>query len=220
MNRNEGARGSDATQKTLTGGRAGTPRWAALLMHRTVEQATRRTLRNAGWPREELDDGVQEVRLDVVGAVRRGAVVPDDLDEMAAYCTTIARRASIDRGRHEAVVARVCDGPCGRPDKTGAKAQMLAHAARTVGRDPIDARRQLTIAADLFREGRMPARGVAILEGVASGCSTPEIAEEEGLSRDAVKGRLRTMRRTYRARLEDERLTGGPSVGERKRARR
>ena len=47
----------------------------------------------------------------------------------------------------------------------------------------------------------MPRDGVDILEGVASRCTHQEIADDLGITDQAVKGRLGTMRRVFRARM-------------------
>ena len=43
-------------------------------------------------------------------------------------------------------------------------------------RDPVDTGRQLEVLAQLFREKKMPADGVDILEGIACRCTREEIA--------------------------------------------
>jgi hypothetical protein len=68
-------------------------------------------------------------------------------------------------------------------------------------RDPVDARRQLEVLAQLFREGRMPEHGVDILEGIASRCKLKTIAKELELTDRAVEGRIGTMRDLFRARM-------------------
>jgi hypothetical protein len=58
-------------------------------------------------------------------------------------------------------------------------------------------------AAGLFREGRMPEHGVDIPEGAASACTHGEIAQELGISDRTVEGRLKTMRKAFRQRIEE-----------------
>lgn len=182
------------------------PPWALLLTSKAVEKVTRGALAKAGWPRSELEDGVQEVRLKIVVAAKRGARLPEDEATMAAYCATTARRVAIDRHRGTATEEDALDGSRPEPERASADTQLRLHAARVVGRDPVDAGRQLEVAAQLFREGKMPAKGVAILEGIASGCSGPEVAHEEGITAFALQGRLKSMRRSFRQRLEEEGL--------------
>ena len=68
-------------------------------------------------------------------------------------------------------------------------------------RDPADARGQLQVLADLFREGRMPQDGATILEGVATRASYKEIAEGLGISEELARWRMREMTRIYRHRM-------------------
>jgi DNA-binding NarL/FixJ family response regulator len=58
--------------------------------------------------------------------------------------------------------------------------------------------RALEVAAELFREGKMPEHGVDILEGVACRCSHEEIGADLGISDRTVEGRLKTMRRVFK----------------------
>jgi hypothetical protein len=79
-------------------------------------------------------------------------------------------------------------------------------AARTgiggpIWRDPVDAGKQLEVAAQLFRDGRMPEHGVDILEAVAAGCTYKRIAHELGITEDLAKWRMREMHRIFRTRI-------------------
>jgi DNA-directed RNA polymerase specialized sigma24 family protein len=62
----------------------------------------------------------------------------------------------------------------------------------------VDAGRQLEVAADLFRKGRMPELGVDILDAVAAEYSYQKVAEELGLTASTVRGRVRAMRNRFR----------------------
>jgi hypothetical protein len=67
--------------------------------------------------------------------------------------------------------------------------------------EAIFAGRQLEVLAQLFRERKMPADGVDILEGVASRCTWAEIAEPLELEEEQATGRYRRMKDTYRRRM-------------------
>jgi hypothetical protein len=73
-------------------------------------------------------------------------------------------------------------------------------------RDPVDAGRQLEVAAELFREGRMPEHGVDILEGVACDCTYKEVGDDLKLSARAVEGRIGTMRQLFKQRIVQRRM--------------
>ena len=68
-------------------------------------------------------------------------------------------------------------------------------------RDPVDAGRQLEVAAQLFREGRMPPHGVEILEGVATGYTYKQIASGLRINEELARWRMREMCRIYRTRM-------------------
>jgi DNA-directed RNA polymerase specialized sigma24 family protein len=121
---------------------------------------------------------------------------------MRALAWRVAKHHAIDALRVAGTEARIIVGPC-NPDEHGVVER------GGVRRDPVDTRRQLEILAGLFREGTMPEHGVDILEGIASGCSYREVAADLGLTEGAVEGRLRTMRRVFRARMSELGLLAG-----------
>ncbi len=106
-------------------------------------------------------------------------------------CSKIARDWAIDRRRQEKKEAEWCVGPCEDPDEY---APLVPSGEQ---RDPVDAARQLEVAADLFRAGRMPEHGVDILEGVASRLKYRKVGEDLGISAQSVKGRMYTMRKLF-----------------------
>ncbi len=119
---------------------------------------------------------------------------------MKALCAKIARDYAVDCIRKKKFRDRYDVGLCEFPDDYSPPGPSGEQ------RDPVDAARQLEEAAALFREGIMPEDGVDILEGVASGCSYPEIGEDLGISARAVRGRLNTMRKRFRERLEEREM--------------
>jgi DNA-directed RNA polymerase specialized sigma24 family protein len=106
----------------------------------------------------------------------------------------IARNHAIDLLRSAEKNARDLVGRCDADEYT-----RLEYGAEQ--RDPVDAGRPLEVLAQLFREGRMPQDGVDILEGVASRCTQEEIAQDLGITVDAVDRRMRTMRKAFRLRM-------------------
>jgi len=165
--------------------------YAILLTDREVDRATCGTLLRNGWPEEEIEDGLADVRLRVIAAIHRGEPPPPTLRAMRAFCAKVAKDHAIDRLRKRETAEKWSDGLCEDPDEVAA----LVFSGEP--RDPVDAARQLELAAELFREGKMPEHGVDILEGVASGCSYAEVGEDLGLTHWAVKGRLKTMRKRF-----------------------
>jgi len=149
-----------------------------------------------GTPRNELQDTMQDVYLKVLTAFRKkGALVPADLRAMKAYCATVAKNHAIDTLRTAAGPEEVFVDTCENPDEF----TPLEYGAQR--RDPVDARRQLEVLAQLFREGRMPKDGVDILEGVAFRCSYPKIARELRIDKELARWRMREMTRIFRARM-------------------
>jgi len=176
------------------------PGYAKLLTARSVNRAIGGVLRRNGWPKEELEDGLGDVRVKVVAAIARGAPPPATVRKMRAFCAKIARDLAIDRLRKKATEQEWCDGLCEDPDEY---APILPSGEQ---RDPVDAARQLEVAAELFREGRMPQDGVEILEGIASGCTFGEVGKELGITDRAVEGRLKTMRTRFREQIDARRM--------------
>jgi DNA-directed RNA polymerase specialized sigma24 family protein len=177
--------------------------YGAILADKQVDAAVKGMLFIHGWAQDDLADGLGEVRLRAIARFSRGLEPPETVGEMKALCAKIARDYAVDCLRKKVTQDRHCVGLCENPDECtpleyGAPAQ----------RDPVDAGRELEIAADLFRRGEMPEHGVDILEGIACGCSFKEVGEDLGITDRAVEGRLKTMRRMYRQELEDREMTG------------
>jgi DNA-directed RNA polymerase specialized sigma24 family protein len=152
-----------------------------------------------GIPEQDLEDAMQDVFVRALTALRKGtARVPADLREMKAFCAAIAKKFAMATLRKDARRERL--GHAGICETDADEHTPLEYGA-PVQRDPVDAGRQLEVAAQLFREGRMPAHGVDILEGVAAGCTYKEIGADLGISDRAVEGRVGTMRDLFRARM-------------------
>jgi RNA polymerase sigma factor (sigma-70 family) len=164
------------------------------LTHPEVTQTLLATLTTNGIEPRNLEDAIQDVHVKVLASFQNGAPVPSDLDAMKALCATVARHHAIDTLRRRRA-SKLDVRFTGDPER-----HALPEPTRRT-RDPVDARRQLEVLRDLFREGKMPERGADILEGVAWGVTYDQLARELGISHRAVEGRLRTMRRLYRARM-------------------
>jgi RNA polymerase sigma factor (sigma-70 family) len=151
-------------------------------------------LRASGVRKQDVQDGIQDVYVKVLTAFGKGAAVPDNVGAMKALCVTVAKNHIIDEQRRAEPRKRDMAGRCDADEYTP-----LEYGVEQ--RDPVDAGRQLEVLAQLFRERRMPEHGVDILEGVASRCTHQEIAGELGITDQAVKGRLATMRAVFRGRM-------------------
>jgi RNA polymerase sigma factor (sigma-70 family) len=165
----------------------------ALLTHPDNRRVIEGTLLAQGTRRQDLQDAVQDVYVKALTSFQRSPA-PPDLERMKAFCALIARNHAIDELRKADFRKRDLVGTCDADQYTP-----LEYGAAQ--RDPVDAGRQLEVLAQLFREGRMPEDGVDILEGVASRCTQEEIAQDLGITVDAVDRRLRTMRKAFRQRM-------------------
>jgi len=168
--------------------------FAAILMAPKVTNAVLRAFMTRGWRRrQDLEDLLGEVRLAAVKAFnRRGVRPPETVDQMCCFCVKIARNHAASIRRRERVARENgYVGLCELPDEE------LPLEDRWEGRDPIDAHRQLEVAADLFRQGRMPEHGVEILYNEGVGAKWKDIGADVGISDRAVEGRLKTMRMAF-----------------------
>jgi RNA polymerase sigma factor (sigma-70 family) len=147
-----------------------------------------------GYDKQDLEDGLQDVYLKALQVFRR-IKPPADLAGMRAFCRKLARDMAIDRLRRADRRKRDFVGLCEDPDEF----TPLEYGAEQ--RDPVDGRRQLAVLAELFRDDCMPEHGVEILEGVACGCTHPQIGEDLGITADTVEGRMRMMRDRFRSRM-------------------
>ena len=183
------------SKKRLTDAQKNDPR-LQLLSDDQLARLLRFVLRTNGYPGDELPDGVQEVRRRAL-AWFVDHEPPADLAGMKTLCATIAKRYAISLRRKKEISDRyegvLADGQDADdyelPTPSGEQ------------RDPVDAGRQLELAAELFREGRMPEHGVDILEGVACDCTYQEVGDDLGLTARAVEGRMGTMRRLFKRRI-------------------
>jgi RNA polymerase sigma factor (sigma-70 family) len=166
----------------------------ALLTHPEVTDGICGALVAGRFKKQDLQDGVQDVYVKVLTAFSQGTPVPADVGGMRALCATVAKNHAIDRLR-KADTRKHDSLEEVRPE------EHWQLQRRVEQRDPVDTGRQLEVLAQLFREGRMPEDGVDILEGVASSCTHEEVGEDLGISDQAVKGRLSTMRSVFRARM-------------------
>jgi DNA-directed RNA polymerase specialized sigma24 family protein len=167
---------------------------SVLVNHPTVVAAIVAVLRGGGIAKQDVKDGLADVQLRALESFQRRDP-PADVGAMRALCVKIAHNYAINRWKKQSFRSQWDTGLCEEPDEHGPL------AARHEGRDPVDERRQLEALADLFREGRMPEHGARILEVVSDGGSFREVGDELGITADTVKGRLKKMRRIFRARL-------------------
>ncbi len=174
-------------------------RW---LPHPETARAICGALAMTGMPYQELEDGMQDVFVRALKAFRRTvpppAQVPATLEEMKNFCAAIAKNHV--KNKHRDAARRRKLGYVGTCERDADEYTPLEYGAPQQ-RDPVDARRQLEAAAQLFREGRMPEHGVDILEGVAAGCTYKQIGSDLGITDRAVEGRMGTTRDAYRKRM-------------------
>jgi DNA-directed RNA polymerase specialized sigma24 family protein len=173
------------------------PPYTALLTHLEVDRGVCGTLVKMGWEQQDLCDGLQEVRCRAIKAFHKGLEPPATVGEMKAYCARIARNYVIDLWLQKAQDEEDGDaGLCEDPDEffplTGAHEE----------RDPVDAKRELAVARSLFERGEMPAKGEAILEGVAWRIPYKKLGRELRLTAETVRSRLRTMREVFGEEIE------------------
>jgi RNA polymerase sigma factor (sigma-70 family) len=165
----------------------------ALLAHRENAKLICWTLLRHGWPRQDVEDGLQDVYVKALESFQRKAP-PDTLERMMAFCAEIAKNLAIDRIRKAKTQKADLEAKCKRKDYGWIEREPAKH-------DSVDAGKQLEVLADLFREGEMPPHGIDILEGFASGLSYAKIARGLGISADLAEWRLREMKEIYRERL-------------------
>jgi DNA-directed RNA polymerase specialized sigma24 family protein len=186
-----------SSKKSLSNSQKNDPR-LQFLQNAQLEKLVRFVLKMNGYPKNELRDGLQEVRLRALSWFVSHQP-PADLRGMKALCAKLAERYAIDRLRRKAVSAKY-QGALGEDEEPDDYELPTPSGEQ---RDPVDDGRQLEVAAELFREGRMPEHGVDILEGVACRCRYGKVAKPLGITARAVEGRLKTMRKLFRQRIEE-----------------
>jgi DNA-directed RNA polymerase specialized sigma24 family protein len=167
----------------------------ALLAHPEVTRAIEGTLHNHGLARQELRDGVAQVQMRALGALRNKPR-PADLGGWKALCCTIAERLVVKDRQREAKRGRFHDGLSDEADKH-------APVERSPGKveDPVDVARQREALEGQFEAGDMPEHGEEILDGIAAGESYKDIGAELGLTEAQVARRLLRMRKLFKAKL-------------------
>ena len=166
---------------------------ARSLTDTAVAKLITKVLRDGGVPAGDTEDARQDVYAKALVAIRRGRA-PAEPEGMKSFCAKIAEDHAIDLLRKADVRATVLVEGC-RPE------ELAPLGSLRVQRDPVDDGRQLEALAQLFRERKMPADGVDILEGVACRCTHGQIALDLGIKPNLVKWRLHRMRKVYRRRL-------------------
>jgi DNA-directed RNA polymerase specialized sigma24 family protein len=191
-------RNHDLVKVTLTGPvHKHDPHYTRVLTDREVDRAVCGTLVKMGWLQQDLCDGLQEVRCRAIEAFHKGLEPPATVGEMKAYCARIARNYVIDLWREQAENAKLGDtGLCEDPD------EFFPLPGSHEERDPVDAKRELAVARSLFQRGKMPARGQAILEGVAWDIPYRKLARELHLTTKTVEVRMKRIREVFREELD------------------
>jgi DNA-directed RNA polymerase specialized sigma24 family protein len=170
------------------------------LLEPGLQRHLRRVLARRRIPPEWLDDEVDEVVVRTLEALPPGAP-PADADEWQALATTVAVNYAADerkkaRRRERLGNAGLCEDADG-----------FEPLLDDTWRHWLDAKRLALVLADLFARGEMPGHGWAILEAVVCDEATKAIAEELELSNEAVRGRLKRMRKRFCERVEEQGLS-------------
>jgi RNA polymerase sigma factor (sigma-70 family) len=167
-----------------------------LLVHPEVARSTCAALMAKGIRKQDVQDALQEVYMRALRFFRvKPDAAPTELGNMQAFCARVARNHAVDQYRKAKTRKTDLEAHCDREEFGMVERQSVPR------RDPIDAQRQLEVLADLFREGRMPEGGIEILERIASKCTLDEIGQDLGITLWAVRGRVDTMRKTFRQRM-------------------
>src|SRR5262249_41121862 len=145
-------------------------------------------------PQRDMEDAIADVQVDAIAAARRKRM-PANLEEWKALGLTIAARRTMKRRRKLKVTRKYDAGLCEEPDN------YLTPILHWEQRDPVDAKRYLTVLKELFDAGEMPQHGEEILQGEADEVPHEELAQELGISRKTVDKRLFVMRERFYARL-------------------
>ncbi|MGA7120162.1 MAG: hypothetical protein WBY94_08700 [Polyangiaceae bacterium] len=185
------ARGAPANDNA-TGGRG--PDSTPLLAHPDVVRYVRGTLRRYGVTAANMADAVADVQLRSLEAARARRM-PANLGQWKALGATVAARWAVDRLREAEAHDKYDVGLCDDADAEDGL------PPRRDDRDPIDTERYLAVLRELMDSGEMPEDGAEILSGEADRIPHAHIGAEVGLSRSAVRNRLRRMRAKFRARL-------------------
>ncbi len=170
------------------------------LNEKKLLRSVRYVLRRNGTPATYLDDTVREIVVLTLEYLV-GKPAPTDLKEWTALACGIARNHAISELRKRKTRER--DGDVGLTDQEDA----IEPLPNDDYRDPLDQKRLIGVLEEQFREGEMPADGEVILDAVAAGESHQVIADELGITRDAVKMRFARMRETFAERVEKEGLS-------------
>ena len=167
----------------------------ALLAHPELTRAIEGTLIKKGLALQELRDGVAQVQMRALGALRNKPR-PADLGGWKALCCTIAERLVVKDRQRETKRSLYHEGLSDEADEHTA-------IARSPGRvhDPVDLARQREALEGQFEAGDMPEHGEEILDAIAAGESYKDIGAELGLTEAQVSRRLARMRKLFKAKL-------------------
>jgi hypothetical protein len=164
-----------------------------IVTHPEVVEVITFTLRRGGIPQDDLPDAVADVQVGFLEVLDEGNV-PEDLRGAKGLAFTLAERYAVGTLRKKCVRRRRNVGLCEDPDS-------FTPLESFNRRDPIDVKRLLGVANELFREGKMPEGGLELLDASAAKTPRAEIAKELGISESAARDRLAKVRRLFKARL-------------------
>jgi DNA-directed RNA polymerase specialized sigma24 family protein len=182
-----------------------------MLTHPELVKSIEKTLSARGVRKQDLADGVADVRLRALGWLQARAA-PADLASFKKLCNAIAVAYAKDAQRKRQRRAPYDTGPCEDPDA------YVADAYKERQWDPIDTQRLLDILEVHLRAAKMPECAFTILDAEAAGMTHAEIGEELGLTDRTVRCQLARMRDGFRDRVAKRGLSVlAPGMRRRKR---
>jgi DNA-directed RNA polymerase specialized sigma24 family protein len=170
------------------------------LLESLFQRHIRRFLLRRRIPPEWLDDAVGEVIVRTLEALV-GRPTPADADGWHALATTVAKHYAADERKSARRRERLGHvGPCEDADVF----EPLVH---DTWRHWLDAKKLALMLADLLAGGKMPKDAWHILEAIICDEDAKTIAEELGITENAVRGRLKRMREKFCKLVEEEGLS-------------
>ena len=171
-----------------------------LMAHPEFIQSIKATLSSRGTAKQDLLDGVADVQLRILEAMRT-KTVPTDLAGLRKLGNKIAADCAIDALRKRRRRSAYEDGLCEDPDA------YVADAHQEPRRDPVDTSRLLEILVAQLDAAPVPECAFMILDATAAGLTYRATGEAVGLSMSVVRSRLATMREEFRRRVAQRGLS-------------
>jgi len=166
-----------------------------LLNHPDVVKTIRNELLRGGYPKHEIEDGVSEVKADVLEYLLKEKIEVETPDRMSAIVRAPSRQKGIDAMRASSRRGRMNTGSTDTEDE---------HAADQVSAEArVDHRKAVALVRD-----NLDGEEKQIVEGMLAGKSLKQTAEEIGVSHDRVRKKKVTMLTRSRSLLRSAGLLG------------